>query len=78
MEPFKLVGNLMTKPTQQMYKNESDIPIIMAVWLAHDEYDYVDDPNYISATTLLDSTRKIILSGRVQQAATQPIVDIRW
>jgi hypothetical protein len=37
----------------------------MAVWLAHDKYDYVDQPNYISATGLLGSVRMLLLSKRV-------------
>ncbi len=45
--------------------NEHGISLPLAVWLLHDNYDYVSDPNYISATTLLKSTKQIILGRRV-------------
>lgn len=45
--------------------NKGDISLSLAVWLLHDEYDYVNEPNYISATTLLKPLRHIILPGRI-------------
>lgn len=45
--------------------NEHGISLPLAVWLLHDDYDYVKDENYISATSLLKSTKQIILSRRV-------------
>lgn len=45
--------------------NKGDIPLALAVWLLHDEYDYVSNPNYISATTLMKPLRAIILPRRV-------------
>lgn len=45
--------------------NNNDISLPLAVWLLYDSYDYIDKKNYISATTLLKSTKQIILSGRV-------------
>lgn len=56
------------------YTNYEAIPLPLAVWLVHDDYDHVDDPNYISATSLLKSTRQIILSSRVPE--DQKTVDI--
>lgn len=51
--------------------NNEDIPLQMAVWLAHDDYDYDDDPNTISATSLLKSTRQLVLGERARlQGAT--------
>lgn len=47
--------------------NIHGISLPLAVWLLHDEYDYIDDPNYISATSLLKSTRQLVLSRRVNQ-----------
>lgn len=45
--------------------NTHGISLPLAVWLLHDDYDYHNEPNYISATTLLKSTKQIILSRRV-------------
>jgi hypothetical protein len=45
--------------------NNSDISLSLAVWLLHDEYDYVSEPNYISATSLMKPLRQIILPRRV-------------
>lgn len=44
------------------------ISLPLAVWLMHDEYDYVADPNYVSATSLLKSTKQLILSSRIPMA----------
>jgi hypothetical protein len=35
------------------------------LWLAHDEYDYIDDPNHISVTGLIKPVKQTILAGRV-------------
>lgn len=48
--------------------NIHGISLPLAVWLLHDEYDYIDEPNYISATSMLKSTRQLVLSRRVNQA----------
>lgn len=45
--------------------NKHDIPLALAVWVMFDEYDYVKDNNYISATGLMKPLRQIILSDRV-------------
>lgn len=45
--------------------NMSSVPMTLAVWAVNDSYDYVDDPKYISVTTLLKPVRQIILSRRV-------------
>ncbi|TIN01010.1 MAG: hypothetical protein E5Y34_11025 [Mesorhizobium sp.] len=45
--------------------NIHGISLPLAVWLLHDEYDYINEPNYISATSLLKSTRQLVLSQRV-------------
>lgn len=56
--------------------NTTDIPLGLAVWLAKDDYDLKDSTvkNLISATTLLKSTRQIILSSRLPPE--ENIVDI--
>lgn len=55
---------------QQRYTNVSNVPLSMAVFLATDQYDYVDDPNYISATSLIKPLRQLILASRVKQEDT--------
>lgn len=45
--------------------NKLNVSLPLAVWLLHDEYDYVNDPNYISATSLLKPIKQLILSKRV-------------
>lgn len=52
----------MTQP--QQLTNTTGIPLSIAVWLANDEYDRFNDPNYISVTTLIKSPRQIILGRR--------------
>lgn len=47
------------------YVNTSGIPLSLAVFLATDNYDYNDDPNTVSVTTLLKPLRQVILAARV-------------
>lgn len=48
-----------------MYKNDNNLPLSLAVFLAHDEYPDHSDPNTISATTLLKPIKQIVLGMRV-------------
>lgn len=48
-----------------IFSNRHNIPLPLAVWLAHDEYDFVGGANRISATSLIKPTRQFILAGRV-------------
>ena len=48
--------------------NLHGVSLPLAVWLLTDDYDYVSDPKYISATTLLKSTKQIVLGRRVVSA----------
>lgn len=41
--------------------NNSNIEISLAVWLVHDDYDYNNESNYISATALMKPLRHIVL-----------------
>lgn len=50
------------------FTNNTGISLPVAVWLAHDDYDYVNEEKYISATGLLKPTRQIILAGRATKA----------
>ncbi len=51
--------------------NNAGIDLSVALWLAHDDYDYVDKPNYISVTTLIKPIRQIILGARVEEQTRQ-------
>lgn len=55
----------------QQITNNSDIPLALAVWLMHDDYDYINDKDYISATKLLKPLKELILSSRVPPEAVQ-------
>jgi hypothetical protein len=48
--------------------NNSDISLPLAVWLLHDEYDYQNDENYISATKLMKPLRHLVLPHRIPEA----------
>jgi hypothetical protein len=50
------------------YTNNTGIGLSMAVYLATDNYDHNHDPRTISATTLIKSTKQIILGERVRIA----------
>lgn len=45
--------------------NKYGVSLPAAIWLLHDEYEYIDDPKYFSATTLLKSIKQIVLARRV-------------
>ncbi len=45
--------------------NNSGINLTLAVWLLHDEYDYVDKENYISVTSLMRPLKQTILAARI-------------
>lgn len=47
------------------FTNLTGISLSLAVWLAHDEYDYINTPNYISVTSLMKPLRHIILPSRI-------------
>lgn len=46
--------------------NKTGIPLTLAVWAAHDDYDYISDENYISVTTLMKPIRQIVLNYRIK------------
>jgi hypothetical protein len=47
------------------FTNLTNIPLSLAVWTCHDEYDSNDDPKVISATSLIKPIKQIILGSRV-------------
>lgn len=58
-----------------MITNNTDTPLALAVWLLHDEYDYVKGiENYISATSLMKPLRQIVLAPRLD--ASDAVVDV--
>lgn len=48
-----------------MITNHKNIPLVLAVWAVHDEYEYIKEDNYISATGLMKPLRHIVLPRRV-------------
>lgn len=56
------------------YTNQNQVPLSLAVWLSKDSYDYIADPNHISATTLLKPIRQTILKQRIPREAN--VIDI--
>lgn len=48
-----------------MLTNTTNIPLPFAVFLAYDDYDHNPDPLTISTTTIIKTTREIILSSRM-------------
>lgn len=58
------------------YTNNFGISVPMAVWLARDEYDHDDRTNVISVTSLLKSTRQLVLSSRIDPSQSSNIPDI--
>ena len=61
----------------ERFTNNKAIGLAVAVWLAHDDYDYSDDPNTISVTKLIRPLKQLILSQRVPPAESIPdIADV--
>lgn len=58
--------------------NNKGIPLPLAVWLGLDTYDHDPRPNTISVSTLLKSTRRIILSRRLNSSmgSTVDVADL--
>lgn len=46
--------------------NVTGIPLTLAVWAVHDDYDFINESNYISVTTLMKPTRQVVLNYRVK------------
>jgi len=54
------------------YNNVSQLSLSMAVWLATDLYDYNDNPNTISVTSLIKPLKQLVLSARVPEGSALP------
>ena len=59
-----------------MFTNTSNLPMSVAVWLAHDDYDHSSDPYTVSATSLLKPIKSLVLSNRVVSSATTDVVEL--
>ena len=59
-----------------MFKNSTNIPLSMAVWLATDNYDHSSDPKGISVTTLLKPTKAIVLERSLPIGGEIDIADL--
>ena len=57
--------------------NNSGISLTLAVWLVNDDYDYINEPNYISATRLMKPIRQIVLAKRIPPELRQIDVEDR-
>lgn len=51
--------------------NLNNVPLALAVWLLQDNYDYVHEEKYISATSLMRPIRQIILPDRIPEGERQ-------
>ena len=58
------------------YSNVNNISLPMAVWLARDEYQHDSRTNVISVTSLLKSTRQIVLGARASPGEEVLMEDI--
>lgn len=50
--------------------NEKSLPLPLVTWLLNDDYDYDPDPMVVSATSLIKSTKKTLLSQAVVRSDT--------
>ena len=55
---------------KKIYKNQTNIPLSFAVWLAHDEYEHKSKDKSISVTTLLKPLKQIVLGRRIKPSET--------
>jgi hypothetical protein len=60
------------------YSNRSNLDLPLAVWLAADDgYDLRNTPKVVSATTLMKSTKSVVLAENLKQENLQSVVDIQ-
>ena len=60
----------------QYYSNNHDLSLSVAIPLAADFYEHNDDPYHISATSLLKSTRELVLTKRLLQKQIDTVTDL--
>ena len=56
-----------------MITNKTGISLALAVWAVNDDYDYQNQENYISVTTLMRPIRQIVLPRRVPVDEREPV-----
>lgn len=59
-----------------MITNNTNIDLTLAVWLASDDYDYINEDNYISVTKLMSPIRQIVLSSRLTKGKDVDVADL--
>lgn len=60
-----------------MFTNKTNIPLPLSVWLAASgDYDFIAEPNQISATSLLKPLRMLVLERRVAEQGQVDIDDL--
>ena len=59
-----------------MLTNKHALNLAMQVWLLHDTYDYVNNPYYISATSLLKPVKQIVLEKRLTGGSNEDLSDL--
>ena len=47
--------------------NDHDINLLTTAWLLSDDYDYINEPNYYSVTSLMKPTKQVILARRIDK-----------
>lgn len=57
------------------FTNNNNLSLPLAVWLAHDDYDFIPGEKTISATSLLKPIRQVILERRIPKDTTVDIID---
>lgn len=55
--------------------NLKEMPLALAVWALHDNYDYQTEENYISATSLMKPLKQLILPKRMEPGL-RPLPDV--
>lgn len=60
----------------KLLTNNHNIPLLLSAWIMSDEYDYMHDPNYISATSLMKPIQEIVLAPRVAELGEPVTLDI--
>jgi len=59
-----------------MLTNKTNLSMSLAVALSYNDYDYINEPNYISATGLLKPIKSIILTTRIKQSKEADVQDM--
>ena len=57
-------------------KNQNNVSLPLAVWLASDDYDYQNDPSVISTTSIMKPLKQLILTKRVAGLVELDVIDL--